>query len=378
MEFTDKQIKELVYNACNGDMDAFAILLESRNQGNNYGWTNFHTFLDTYLKKLKFNKIKDDDMRDECIDIVIQKLLTTSFDFSKRVLPYIAKTYENVINSYLTSNKNNFTILVDTSQNPIISETIPPNELYPKPILNTLNSVSDLHFAMFGNLSLAKYDLYLNGIDINYNDEILFQNLSDFVSKPMLYGNFKNSRSISSHNLKHQLWRNFNYNDRYFMEAAIEQMQLSKTQNRPTKPDPIVGGVLVDEFGNIVAYSHRGEFGKEDASEKEYRMLGDHCEFNLLTKKIQNIDLSRCKLFVTLEPCSKRGPSKTPCANRVIESGIKQVCIGMLDPDKEIYDNGIQLLEKAGIEVTFFHDDLTEKIKNHPSMIEFIDSRNKT
>ena len=63
--------------------------------------------------------------------------------------------------------------------------------------------------------------------------------------------------------------------------------------------------------------------------------------FLLIEKAEQlNIDLQSTVLFVTLEPCIKRGPKKVPCAIRVAASKIPLVYIGTLDPDVNITGRG--------------------------------------
>jgi len=54
--------------------------------------------------------------------------------------------------------------------------------------------------------------------------------------------------------------------------------------------------------------------------------------------------------YVTLEPCSHHGKTP-PCANALIEAGIKRVVITIADPDERVSGRGIELLKGAGIEV---------------------------
>jgi len=376
MEYTQNQIKRLVDDACKGEKESIAIILGSYEVSNNETWVLFWQFVFQLLRNSKNFIYKDNDIRDEIIERTFNRLINVFIDIDRNPIAFIKRVYFNETMSFAKSKNQQSLIAFDEIfETTEFSEQLASNKTFGDQILDSNKSNADSHFEMFANFSQLKYDLYFNGSGYNYVEELVQNNLVSLGETPILYGNFKNTRSLSIHNLKHQLWRNFNYSERCYMEAAIDQMQLSKSQNRPGKPDPIVGGVLVDEFGDIVAYSHRGEFGNKNGSDAEFRMLGDHCEFNLLTKKVTNIDLSKCKLYVTLEPCSKRGPTKTPCAIRVAESGIKKICIGMLDPDKEIYDNGINILLNAGFDITFFHNDLTEKIKNHPLMLDFINSR---
>jgi len=139
--------------------------------------------------------------------------------------------------------------------------------------------------------------------------------------------------------------------DRKYMELAIEQMRLSRSEHRE-KPDPLVGTVLVDSAGNLLGAARRSKFEE-----------GDHGEFSVLEKVRPDICPSGCTIYVTLEPCVKRNDPKKPCAERILEKQIKRVVIGMLDPNPDIYRRGVELLTRSGIEVDFFDSELMEEIK---------------
>ncbi len=55
-------------------------------------------------------------------------------------------------------------------------------------------------------------------------------------------------------------------------------------------------------------------------------------------------------LVITLEPCSSRGKT-APCTELILESGIKRVIVGALDPDPRHQGAGLRLLREAGVEV---------------------------
>jgi diaminohydroxyphosphoribosylaminopyrimidine deaminase/5-amino-6-(5-phosphoribosylamino)uracil reductase len=53
---------------------------------------------------------------------------------------------------------------------------------------------------------------------------------------------------------------------------------------------------------------------------------------------------------VTLEPCSHYGKTP-PCANAIVEKGIKKVVIAMVDPNPLVAGRGVNILKSNGIEV---------------------------
>lgn len=116
---------------------------------------------------------------------------------------------------------------------------------------------------------------------------------------------------------------------------------------------PFVGAVIADGDGQVIASAYRGETGS-----------GRHAEFIVLSKveKI-NANLTEAELFVTLEPCTARGPGKIPCAERIVGSGIRRVHIGMLDPNPQILGRGETALRWKGIDVERFPSDLIRELE---------------
>jgi|ERR1043166_114524 pyrimidine deaminase RibD-like protein len=129
---------------------------------------------------------------------------------------------------------------------------------------------------------------------------------------------------------------------------------------------PILSAVAVDAEGNLIDTCYKGQI---DDPEHEERAWYKHCEFSLFEEVIgrQNINaLNGGALFVTLEPCNKRGfyldgadrKPKIPCAVRCVEAGIKTVYIGALDFNKKVYKKGLAILETG--EYSFDLDALDE------------------
>ncbi len=139
--------------------------------------------------------------------------------------------------------------------------------------------------------------------------------------------------------------------ERKFMEIALEEMRQAQLEHT-NKKDPMVGVVLIDKNGKELARSHRGNFS-----------AGDHAEFTVFEKLMSDEDPVGGTLYVTLEPCTKREKPKKPCAQRAVEKGIARVVIGILDPNPEICNHGIEYLRKHGVKVDFFDEDLAEDIR---------------
>lgn len=59
---------------------------------------------------------------------------------------------------------------------------------------------------------------------------------------------------------------------------------------------------------------------------------------------------SKSTIYVSLEPCSHFGKTP-PCADLIIEMGIKKVVIGSIDPNEKVAGRGIKKLLEAGCEV---------------------------
>lgn len=144
------------------------------------------------------------------------------------------------------------------------------------------------------------------------------------------------------------------FDSRKFMELAIEVMRQSVPEPRKDgKASPKVGAVLVKPDGKIET-AYRGELRH-----------GDHAEFTLLERKNRGNKLDGSTLFATLEPCApgaRRNP-KVDCAERIRLARIKEVWVGIQDPDPKVARKGITHMEQSGIKVHMFDRDLQEIIE---------------
>lgn len=127
-----------------------------------------------------------------------------------------------------------------------------------------------------------------------------------------------------------------------------------KSENEDDRHHPQVGALLINGDGEVVEQAYRGEFGGRG---------GQHAEFVLLEKcNLSEKELKHCAIVSTLEPCVRRGVEKTPCANRIIDSGVKAVLVGMIDPNPIIRGNGIHEMQMAGIDVSLSSPSIYKRI----------------
>src|SRR5699024_2450915 len=121
--------------------------------------------------------------------------------------------------------------------------------------------------------------------------------------------------------------------DNYYMGIAL---QLAKSVNHQTSPNPPVGAVIVKNDSIIGMGAHL----KSGEAHAEIVALN-------MAKEAAN----EATLYVTLEPCSFTGKTG-PCTDAIIDYNIKRVVVGSLDRNKKVCGTGIQQLQKAGIDVT--------------------------
>jgi len=100
-------------------------------------------------------------------------------------------------------------------------------------------------------------------------------------------------------------------------------------------PNPMVGCVIVKD-GKIVGEGYHACFGKEHAEIVALRKAGEKAR--------------DATLYVNLEPCCHHGKTP-PCTDAIIKAGIKQVIIGMVEPNPLVNQRGIRILRQHGIEV---------------------------
>jgi diaminohydroxyphosphoribosylaminopyrimidine deaminase/5-amino-6-(5-phosphoribosylamino)uracil reductase len=122
-------------------------------------------------------------------------------------------------------------------------------------------------------------------------------------------------------------------NERY-MSRALELAELGKGA---VSPNPMVGCVIVLQ-DKIIGEGYHQLYG------------GPHAEVNAINSVKTPADLSLSTAYVTLEPCAHWGKTP-PCAHLLVEKGIRKVVIAALDSNPLVAGKGVDILQKAGIEV---------------------------
>jgi diaminohydroxyphosphoribosylaminopyrimidine deaminase/5-amino-6-(5-phosphoribosylamino)uracil reductase len=123
--------------------------------------------------------------------------------------------------------------------------------------------------------------------------------------------------------------------DERFMQRALF---LARASLGLASPNPQVGCIVACD-GKIV-----GE-GAHLYNER------DHAEIVALRQARERVaDLSGATAYVTLEPCSHQGRTG-PCADALIEAGVRCVVVATVDPNPQVGGRGIARLRAAGIEV---------------------------
>jgi diaminohydroxyphosphoribosylaminopyrimidine deaminase/5-amino-6-(5-phosphoribosylamino)uracil reductase len=119
-----------------------------------------------------------------------------------------------------------------------------------------------------------------------------------------------------------------------FMNRALD---LARRGEGWTRPNPLVGAVVVKQ-GRVIAEGHHAVCG------------GPHAEAVAL---LEAQDGARgADLYLNIEPCvdfpGKRTP---PCADAILQAGIRRVIVATLDPNPCVSGRGLARLREAGVEV---------------------------
>ena len=121
--------------------------------------------------------------------------------------------------------------------------------------------------------------------------------------------------------------------DNRFMEGALA---LARRGLGNVWPNPAVGCVIVND-GRIVGRGWTEPGGRPHAETQAIKRAGN--------------GTNGATAYVTLEPCAHTGKTP-PCADALVNAGIKRVVVATTDPDPRTAGKGIKKLKDAGIDVS--------------------------
>lgn len=120
--------------------------------------------------------------------------------------------------------------------------------------------------------------------------------------------------------------------DEMYLARALE---LARRGRFTTSPNPNVGCVIVQD-GRIIGEGYHQRAGGPHAEVHALRMAGKAARGTTV--------------YVTLEPCSHHDRTP-PCADALIDAGVKRVVVAMSDPNPQVAGRGFYRLQQAGIVV---------------------------
>lgn len=122
-------------------------------------------------------------------------------------------------------------------------------------------------------------------------------------------------------------------------EAKALAVQLALKGWGQVAPNPLVGAVLVDTQGRLLAVGYHERCG---AAHAEVMCL------DAAVSRVGESGLVGASLYVTLEPCAHYGRTP-PCAERLARTPLKEVIFGALDPNPKVQGRGAAMVNAAGV-----------------------------
>jgi len=120
--------------------------------------------------------------------------------------------------------------------------------------------------------------------------------------------------------------------DTFFMERALS---LAKRGKGKTSPNPLVGALIVKK-GKVIAEGFHLGLGRPHAEIVALQRAGRRAK--------------GATLYVNLEPCSHVGRTG-PCTEMLLKSGIREVVVGMKDPNPLNAGRGLRTLRAKKVRV---------------------------
>jgi len=139
------------------------------------------------------------------------------------------------------------------------------------------------------------------------------------------------------------------------MDCMKQALSLARLALGQVSPNPAVGAVIVSD-GEVVGQGYTQPPGSPHAEVVALKQAGEQARGSVM--------------YVTLEPCSHCGRTP-PCAEAIIDAGISEVHLAMLDPNPLVSGQGREKLEGKGIR-TYVGEHAKEAEQINEAYIKFI------
>jgi len=123
--------------------------------------------------------------------------------------------------------------------------------------------------------------------------------------------------------------------DKRYMARCLE---LALNGQGNVAPNPMVGALIVHN-DRIIGEGYHVKYGDS------------HAEINAINSVMDKSLLKQSTLYLSLEPCSHYGKTP-PCTDTIVAMGIPRVVVATIDVNPKVMGRGVDILRKAGIEVT--------------------------
>jgi diaminohydroxyphosphoribosylaminopyrimidine deaminase / 5-amino-6-(5-phosphoribosylamino)uracil reductase len=120
-------------------------------------------------------------------------------------------------------------------------------------------------------------------------------------------------------------------------ELIARTVALGEHGRRSAPPNPWVGCVIVDDRGAVAGEGWHQRPGTPHAEVHALAAAGHRARGGAA--------------YVTLEPCAHLGRTP-PCADALVEAGVRRVVVALEDPDPRVAGRGITRLRAAGLDVS--------------------------
>lgn len=132
------------------------------------------------------------------------------------------------------------------------------------------------------------------------------------------------------------------FQDSHFL-FLLRCLELARIPGAAVEPNPRVGAVVV-HGGRIIGEGAHEFYG------------GPHAEVNAIRGVKTPALLPDSTLYVSLEPCNHHGKTP-PCTQLILDSGIKKVVVGAVDPNPQMGGKSIEFLRSQGVDVVLAADE---------------------